>query len=298
MNIAYAAAVLFYTALFAQWGHSASDWSLAFRGGALGNGGYVVTPYWSLFLSWLPAHLPEPLGYAVWVGVGAVLVWVAARHFGAPLLGILLAYQFHWVLFYGQIDPYIIGGLVLGDHARRRARPWIIGIAIALLLIKPQFGALPALYFFWHSPHRAKTALVTLAIVAASLVVWPGWPLQYIAAQSDFLTRPNNIGINTQFGVFGWFAAPLGIMAVRLPIGERARLQTLVAAGLLLSPYSTVYSQLTLLCLGLPRGFYLFALLPWAAAAIWGPFGNWHWAAALPLGVLFYNYVWKKPEDN
>ncbi len=121
----------------------------------------VVIPYWGLLLSWIPAHLPEPFGYGLWTWVGMLLLILAARYNKVPLLFLLLSYQFQWVLFYGQIDGYVIFGIVLGYWALQKSRPYVLGAALMLALIKPQFGGLPALFLFGLSSDKKKTLLVS-----------------------------------------------------------------------------------------------------------------------------------------
>jgi hypothetical protein len=151
------------------------DWVDAFRSGARGDYSQVVTPYWSLFLSYLPARLPEPFGYFVWITVGAVLVLVTSSYFESPLLMVLLSYQMNWVLFYGQVDTYVIFGVGLGYYALVKSKPLLIGAAISLVIIKPQIGILVAIYYFFSSPSKLKTFLISTIPFFLSLLVWPGW---------------------------------------------------------------------------------------------------------------------------
>ncbi|MEJ2601575.1 MAG: hypothetical protein P8Z00_24845 [Anaerolineales bacterium] len=60
------------------------DWLHSFRPASLGSFQLLVIPYWGLFLSWLPAHLPEPFGYGLWTGVGLLLVILAVGYTRAP----------------------------------------------------------------------------------------------------------------------------------------------------------------------------------------------------------------------
>lgn len=268
------------------------DWVDAFRNGARGDFTLVATPYWSLLLSYLPSRLPDPIGYSVWIGIGALLLLVAAHYFRSPLFAVLFSYQLNWVLFYGQVDSYVVFATALGAFAIERARPFLIGIAISLLMIKPQVGLLLSLYFLWRSPYRMKTIFAFLLVALASIILWPGWPERYLTTQlAGFLQRPYNVLTNTSIGLPVWLALPVAALALLLPAPQKTRIQSLVAANLLISPYSTIYSQLSLLCLGLPPIFYVFGLLPWAIGILLGPFGHWQWAFLFPLLVLIYNLM-------
>ncbi len=267
------------------------DWVDAFRSGARGDYSQVVTPYWSLFLSYLPAILPDPFGYFVWITVGAFLVLVTANYFESPLLMILLSYQMNWVLFYGQVDPYVIFGIGLGYYAVERSKPLLIGVAISLLMIKPQFGILVAIYFFLSSTSKLKTILVSAIPFLLSLLAWPGWIERLWSEQLKiFMHQPPQAYTNTSLGLPLWIGIILSIFILCIPLKLKEKVPVLVAANLLVSPYSTIYSQLSLLSLGLPKVFYLWGFIPWVIAIIIGPFGNWRWAFLFPLSVVLYSY--------
>lgn len=286
--------VAFYALIYGPVSHFAQgglDWRLFWRSGALGDTSALNGPYWSLFISWLPAQLPEPFGYAAWLAAGVTVALLTARFFGSPLLLVLLSYQLNWVLYYGQVEPFLAAGVGLGALALRRRNPWLAGLAIALLTLKPQVGALVALYVFWSSSSRLRTAAAFGAVVAASMVAWPGWPAAYLTDKILPFFQRNAVEIayfSAAVPMPLWASAALALLALWLPLGPRRKMQALVAATLLASPYSPIYSQMTLLCLGLPLPFYIFALAPWAVAIALGPFSHWQWAALFPLAVLAY----------
>jgi hypothetical protein len=284
--------VLSYTIIYgplSNLGIGANDWINTFRDGARGNVSGVVTPYWALFLSYLPSRFQDPWGYGLWIGAGTILVILAAKIFKAPVLPVLLSYQFNWCLYYGQIDFYVVFGLALGFWANRASKPFITGIAILLLLIKPQIGLLAALLFFWYSPSRLKTALVLLLVFLLSLATWPGWPMHLIFEQWPlFLNQPWNSWTNTSLQLPLWSGIILSLLMLGLPMEPERKLITLVAANLLIFPYSSIYSQLSLLVFQLPIPFYLFAFIPWLVALRLGAYSNWGWAALFPLLVMIY----------
>jgi hypothetical protein len=268
------------------------DWVDAFRSGARGDYSQVVTPYWSLFLSYLPSRLPEPFGYFIWITVGTFLVMVTASYFKSPLLLVLLSYPMNWALFYGQVDPYVIFGVGLGYFAVKHSKPLLIGIAISLLLIKPQFGILLAIYYFFSSPSKWKTLLISTIPVLLSLLAWPGWLERLLFEQlTAFMDQPPQAYTNTSLGLPLWAGMILSVLVLILPLRCRDKVPVLLATNLLVSPYSTIYSQLSLLSLGLPKGFYLWGFIPWIVAILSGPFGNWRWAFLFPLSVVIYYYL-------
>jgi hypothetical protein len=265
------------------------DWVDAFRSGARGDYSHVVTPYWSLFLSYLPARLPEPFGFSVWIAIGAFLVLVTASYFESPLLMLLLSYQMNWVLFYGQVDPYVIFGIGLGYYGVKCSKPLLIGIAISLLLIKPQIGILIAIYYFFSSPSKWKTFLMSAIPILASLLIWPGWPERlYLEQLTTFMDRPPQDWTNTSLGLPLWIGMILSVFVLILPLRIKEKVPALIATNLLVSPYSTIYSQLSLLSLGLPKVFYLWGFIPWVVGILMGPFGNWRWGFLFPLSTILY----------
>ena len=271
--------------------YGGNDWIFAYRNGARGDYSQVVTPYWSLFLSYIPAQIPDPFGYLVWITIGTFLVLVTTYRFNSPFLAVLFSYQMNWVLFYGQIDPFILFGIGLGYDAILKKKPILLGIAISLVTIKPQIGSLLAIYFFFSSPSKVKTALTFLLIVLVSLLVWPGWPERLIFEQIiPFMNRPYNNLTNTSLRIPFWAGFIFSLLSLVSPISIRNKIPLLLATSLLVSPYSTIYSQLSLLSIGLPYLFNIFGFIPWAVAIIVGPFGNWNWAFIFPLFVVLYIY--------
>ena len=218
---------------------------------------------------------------------------LVANLFASPLWLVLISYQLNWVFYYGQIEPYVVAGIGLGAAALR-SNPWLLGVALALATLKPQVGGLVAVYLFLRSPSRFKTGLTYAAIVSLSLISWPGWPLSYLTEQ--FLPFFDRYGelisyANTSLGLPVWLGLPLSLLSLWLPLDLRQKMQALVATNLLVSPYSPLCSQLSLICLGLPIPFYLFGLIPWAIAIALGPYGHWQWAFVFPLSVLIYCYI-------
>lgn len=266
---------------------SHQDWNFAFRSGALGDTSLVVTPYWALFLSYIPAQFDQ--GYIVWIGLGLLLIIAASTYLKSPTWVILLSYQLGWCLWYGQIDPFVVFGLALGHWSLQRSRAYILGVAIMLLLIKPQIGLLPATALFLWSPDKPKTSLAALCIFSASLLAWPTWISDVFYAWSSFTEKIENTITNTSYLPL-WISIPLILISIfiqKIPV--RDRLLGLTAANLLLAPYSPIYSQLSLLVFPLPSILYSFAFIPWIIAIQLGPFFHWKWAQLFPLLVLIYS---------
>ncbi len=247
----------------------------------------MVIPYWGLFLSWIPAQLPEPFGFGLWIGVGIILLFLVARYLNTPIWLFLISYQFNWVVFHGQIDPYVIFGIIFGFWAVRNSKPYFLGIALMVALIKPQISLLPALILFWWSPDKKKTVLVAILIGLASLAIWPTWVFDVIQSQwSTFLSREANIRANTSLGLPLTISIPFVLLSFAIRLERKDKLVLLLATNLLVAPYSPIYSQLALLVMGLPSIFYIFGLIPWIVSFAFGP--HWGWAFIFPLLLWLY----------
>ncbi|HEY61286.1 MAG TPA: DUF2029 domain-containing protein [Anaerolineae bacterium] len=269
------------------------DWQVVFRAGALRDFTKVATPYWSLFLSYLPAQFPEETGYIIWTGIGVVLLIATLLYFKSSVVLVFLAYQLHWIIFYGQIDLYVIFGLPLGLWAVDRKHPYILGVALLLLLIKPQYGLLPAIILFFWSSERWKSSLVVIGGVILSFLVWHNW-VAVLLSQWQIYRNPSLAAEfhheqgNTSLHIPLWIGAILSLGVLFLPINGEKKILSLLSISFLISPYSTVYSQLAMLVFPLPKWFYVFAIIPWFVAIIWGPFDHWSWLAVFPLLVFCY----------
>lgn len=273
------------------------DWQAVFAAGANGDFSRVATPFWSLFLSFLPAQIPEPYGYVVWILLNAVILIITVRFFKSPLIPVLLSYQFNWILFYGQIDPLVIFGLPLGLWAIEHKRPIILGMAITLLLIKPQYGLLPGLMLLWWGDNKWKPILVIVAIMLLSFIVWPGWHNHIIHQwliyrdPSMAMEQHHEQG-NTSLHIPIWIGTLVSIISLFVPIVDRQKkLLGLLSVGFIFSPYSTIYSQLAMLVFPIPAFYYVFGFLPWVKAILLGPFNQWEWMAVFPLAVWVYVYL-------
>jgi hypothetical protein len=139
-------------------------------------------------------RLPPNIGQAV-LDTLSVLMALGAVHLlrteqRIPTIGVVLGLaNLHTfsLIFRGQVDAFVLLGVVLGWFAIRRERPWLLAAALLLMAIKPQNVLLVALLYFFAIRHwsvRAKlrsVSLVALSILAADVTIGPDWPWRYIA---------------------------------------------------------------------------------------------------------------------
>jgi hypothetical protein len=143
--------------------------------------GYVNPP-WTLPLL-VPFSLGPPrLGYVLLFLFSCAVLAGAVRAFGGGawmLFGVLIAPPTVALLALGQIDAWVLLGVLLGRRAVDRKRWPALGVALAFVLTKPQTGGLVALLWMLTLP-RSLTgpalALmgVTWFLTCLSVGVW--WP--------------------------------------------------------------------------------------------------------------------------
>ncbi len=112
--------------------------------------------------------------YRIYVGLGGLAVlgvaYLAQRGVNtcearlAVALGVVSVPQMHWALRLGHVTPFLALVALAGFLLLRR-RPLLAGLCFALLIVKPQYAPIPALYLLWTRNGRALVAMV--ATVAA-----------------------------------------------------------------------------------------------------------------------------------
>ena len=271
-------------------------------------------PLWTA-LAMLPfGVLPLPAAAAAWmalsllaVAIGSAASWraVGGERSGLPLfVTLVVTAQPLWLLIvYGQITGIMLGLVGLLGLFLARMKDVPAGIALALLVLKPQIaGAFAPVVFlrsFRDRPRFALASVLTVgALTLAALVVSPGWPVEWLGELGGRRLRVAGL-LPTAWGLsadlFGTQAvAPLLIAAVvlgvalivrRLP-GHLAFAAVVLPVSLFASPYAWSYDQLVLvfpwaLCvatasrmIGSPRVALLVmtalvgAILPWCLYAI------------------------------
>jgi hypothetical protein len=128
----------------------------------------LYSPALSLLLYPL-THAGMQNAYRVCVGLGGVAVlgvaYLAQRAVTAPegrlavALGVISVPQMHWALRLGHITPFLALAALAGFLLLRR-RPLLAGCCFALLVLKPQYAPIPALYLLWTRNGRALAAML------------------------------------------------------------------------------------------------------------------------------------------
>jgi hypothetical protein len=151
-------------------------------------------PPWALWLIVPFAVVPYPLGLALLraasmliLGASVVVFSPAVR--GRPWILATALFNLHTfdLLWRGQIDAFLVLGIVLGWLSVKRENFWVMGLGLLLLSVKPPNTipvALCLLAHVWQVWPRRKAAasLILPGIVGLlSLVGFPGWPVRLVA---------------------------------------------------------------------------------------------------------------------
>ncbi|MDQ2807875.1 MAG: DUF2029 domain-containing protein [Chloroflexota bacterium] len=163
-------------------------------------------PLYIVWLVWPLALLPLPVAVLVFqwclaallvAGMWAYLTllgWPAGpRYRLAAAAGILLTLGAQAVVHFAQPTGLFFGLLLGAFYAASRDRPRLVGVLLALTLIKPQLALPPALglmLWSWQQPTRRQfvgAALATgAALLGSSLLLFPGWPLAWIGSFATY----------------------------------------------------------------------------------------------------------------
>jgi len=271
-------------------------------------------PLWTALVTLPFGVLPLPAAAIAWMGVsllavaiGSAASWraVGGARNGLPLfVTLVVTAQPLWLLVvYGQITGVMLGLVGLLGLFLARMKDVPAGIALGLLVLKPQIaGAFAPVVFlrsFRDRPRFALASLLTLgALAIASLIVSPGWPLEWLGELGGRRLRvagllPTSWGLSAD--LFGTPALALVLIAalvlgvaliVRRMPGHLEFAAIVLPISLFASPYAWSYDHLVLvfpwaLCVatasrlaGSARGALLIAtalvgaILPWCLYAI------------------------------
>jgi len=296
--------------------------------GYVGNNPYYYPPWFVIFMTPF-ATLPYQTARAVWIVLNVALLWSGAeltlRALAWPVTGwqrwslfIAGGYLFGWMcLRFEQTGILIFFFFAAALYLLKTDRPLVAGVAMSLLLTKPQAGyaALALLLIFaWHRYRRTVTSclLALIVLLGTSTVLVPGWYRHVLRA--DFgaglfreLNGPGQVvaqRINTtlldwlaSFGMTGaaaWFLYALVFLICASALGYAYHWQTSrdwtylaglgVVLGFLVVPYSLQYDYPPMLV----SLFWLFRRLgSLAGFRRWGTVGLLAGAFSVPL--------WERP---
>ena len=195
--------------------------------------------YWLLPVFNLLEKLPILLSYVLWSSMNILGVFFASRVFGGKAPLALLSFQMLYSLIIGQISGLIVGGLALCWWGLVNKKWYLAGIGIALASTKYQMGLVGSLILLFSAGISWKDWLRSLLIPsmvwAASLVFYPGWPLDVYHLLLN--NPPNDQGSLSLWRWVGPWALLFWLPPLVIKISPQRRLLALVAASSLALPY-------------------------------------------------------------
>lgn len=222
---------------------------------------FYVRPHWSratapawVFLFTAPA---TPLGWPLrWTALVVVsvlgAVW-ARRATGDQRWWIpVMSHSFVVNIWLGQIEVVALIGVGLAWLVmQKKLHPAWLGIAMLGLLAKIQVGAgLALLFAFWIWREQGLRPLIigaaaSLAVVAATLVIYPGWPADYLVAIQTL--APQDQIWNGAIFPYGLLLIPVALYPG--DVGKIRRARMFACITLLASPYFAWYHPATAMLL-------------------------------------------------
>jgi hypothetical protein len=178
-----------------------------------------------------------------------------------PNLLLVLCLPLIWILFYGQIDGWLVFSVLFGLWALERKRPFLVGVSVILLLTKPHIGFPLAVYFLFKA-RSLKTFVIPVVVFLISLVVYGFWPVVLIQSYINLPTEEfTTQKVNTS--LWPWSLLLLPVIFLRWKkLGEIQKFVAITAATCLVIPYSPIYSLAPLLFLTTPTPWLSLILLP------------------------------------
>lgn len=282
-------------------------------------------PPWTLFVI-LPLGLPSLAAGSALLNTASLVCLLLAlvllsRLHPPPRYGLLLAllnlHTFDLFLL-GQLDLFVLAGLVLSWWAVVQERPLLVGLGFCLLAIKPVNVILPTLLILialrrWPRHRLASVFIPPLVMVLlSSALVGFDWPLKYLA---NFTDPVSVLAISiwrgaAALGLPEWLPAVPALLAVaallrltwRDGLTERT-LSLAVATNLTFTPYAHGHYYVLLIpaLIYVSRYSRLLALLAYAATfapLLRAPYGfGASWVGVL-YPLLLLAGLWLLPETG
>lgn len=295
----------------------------------------LVLPFAALDLGWAAAAW---LAFSLCVlGIGMFFLINTYYHKRLPVgefgLVALFIFTYRAVLVSmnnGQITFVLFFILALFLLLVERKRPFLAGVALAFIIIKPNpfilFVPAFGLWLLWQQRWHIVAGAATsgLGMFVVSWLVQPGWLLEWLnvrgKTEATSIT-PTLWGLASEIAPQWWVllglgfvvlvTAVLGLIIFRNPnLSEKEVLPLVLIASLLTTPYAWVYEHLLLLIPSIliflaikQRGLASFVWLLLAFVLPWGTF----WLAEnrssdtftvlvpLLIGLFFYFFIVAKP---
>src|SRR5215211_1967491 len=161
------------------------DYTVAYRGDTLAKtyGHLTYGPYPIYWFIYPFAILPVKAGYILWNLANAVCFILAIRYWKGNLLAFSFFIGTFWIFYGGQIEGFMAGALVLITLPN----PWLAGLGITILSLKPQIGLLPIIFSLINKKDWKLLVIPTIVYVA-SFVKWGWWVSDWLSTLQTIKT--------------------------------------------------------------------------------------------------------------
>jgi hypothetical protein len=200
---------------------------LPLYGEKITHGHYSNPPWVALFFIPL-SLLPSRWGWATIAVLSAVILFILCRHWRFGRLKIiltLLSPAALYIYLHGEIDAFVVGGMLLPNEA------WYL-----VAITKPQVAA--GLLLGVRKEKIIRALAGTLIILLLTIFIFGFWPLKILQQETPFLGAALNLWVGL------WpFQVPAGVALLLMGVKQKNE-KLLLAASPFLSPYATTSSLL------------------------------------------------------
>lgn len=185
---------------------------------------YVNPPPFLLTVFWLGV-LPFGAAWIAWVAV-TFAVWFAvmSRVYRGDLLWPLLAFPASYLAAAHAQNGFLTGALLAGAVLALRRSPWLCGILLGILIIKPHLALLAPFWLLARGEWKAIAggAIGAAAMIALSLVFygpesWRAYPQAFAVSEQLMAQGPGPfwLRMTTPYAALRYYATPEAAMVVQ-----------------------------------------------------------------------------------
>lgn len=247
---------------------------LPFASGCLACG---VVPYYTRWILYPLSLLPVEWVWTIWTVLTLGGLLLLARVMKVNPAFLMLAFPVVGQFWLGQIDILLCVGVVLAVIS---PKPFLRGLGLSLLMVKPQIGLLPFLFLVLSEDRKVlwKVLAIPMGMFLLSLLVYGvNWPFEWLQhAQQGIPDHVWKLGSGLLW--------PWGLILLPLVFFFKTRREGTLAALLisaLVFPFFSVYSYIV---------FLIFD------SSLWTMLISYLWVIAMPfLGNTALRYAWILP---
>jgi hypothetical protein len=253
----------------------------------------TLLPYW-----------PDPYRWTLLVIFTLLLTRFAVHVWGISHWWMaILSLPSIWNIWLGQIEFIHVGSAAIGWLVvQQKLHPAFWGIAALGLITKVQVGwGLAVLFTFWIWREQGNRSLlwaagVAIAILLATLAVYPNWISGWLESLDDLRIRTRDIYSNPVFFPFGFIAWLLAILPIKME--RKRRVRVVASATLIGSPYLLPYHCAALMTMVTNPIIFFVTWIPLIPMIL---LNDYHWAWVIPMTVLvieFWEIYQLRHEEN